>query len=482
MPMMEPTPQIPAPLLVIGAPRSGFTLLISVLTEIRARSGDHATSRQALLRLVEADLGHVVADRIVGVFEQAGLGDRLLFNDNFRRLVGGPRWIDAEDPSRICFRKYIGAPGLGDFTLVTRHPAALLEVDRIVHSHSGAAAWPELPAFAGHRRFASLRHPFGVLNSSVFSINALTSEYIQRFVAPEDDNDLIRQRLAEYKLTDRNFFASLVRHLSREMAEYLPHRERYVEMAWEDLIRTPEATITRLGAAMEAPLPEAAAAEIWRGLAYRNLTGAHRHNFRPGHGRIGGWKETLVNEHLEIACEGGLDPIARALGWDPGERLDPAAYSPFQRRIAEALKQGKVIDDTTDRDLFIFAFNKTNIDFSRFGFRVGAWRTHTRLERSCFQEEALERRVSDAAEEACGALNAFLEEFLALRTEDGDRAARALFTRHERGLGRLTPERYARTRQAVLDALGDRPRRSLWRLGAAFLTRRSNGVASRPRS
>lgn len=481
--MTTPTPQASAPLLVTGAPRSGFSLLISVLTEIRARSGEHPTARQTLLRLVEADLGRVVADRIAGVFEQGGCGDRLLFNDNFRRLTGGPRWIDAEDPSRICFRKYIGAPGLGDFTLVTRHPAALLEADRIVHSHSGAAAWPALPEFTGHRRFASVRHPFSILNSSVFSINALTSEYIQRFVPPEDDNDLIRQRLAEYKLTDRRFFASLVGHLRREMEDYLPHRGRYVEMAWEDLIRTPAATVARLGEAVGTPLSEADAAAIWRDLAYRNLTGAHRHNFRPGHGRVGGWKETLVNDHLEIACEGGLAPVARALGWDPAERLDPASYTPFQQRIAAALRQGKVIDDTADRDLFIFAFNKTNIDFSRFGFRIGAWRAHARLERSCFKDEALERRVSDAAEEACGALNAFLEEFLALPIEGDASATRAIFARHERSLAPLAPERYARTRRAVLDALAGRKRRGLRQLGAALrrrvLARPDRGIADR---
>jgi len=469
-PMTAPPPQRP-PLLVIGAPRSGFTLLISVLSEIRLRSGERPATREAVLRLVEADLGRVVADRVVGAFQLSGLGGRLLLNENFRRLTGGPRWVDAEDASRVCFRKYIGVPGLGDFTLVTRHPAALLQADRIVHSHSGAAVWPGLPEFAAHRRFASLRNPFGILNSSVFSINALTSEYIQRFVPPEDDNDLIRQRLAEYKLTDHAFFASLVRHLRRELEDYLPHRGKYVEMAWEDLILAPAATIGRLADAAGMPLTEAKAAAIWSDLAYRNLTGAHRHNFRAGHGRVGGWRETLVNEHLEMASAGGLGPVARTLGWDPAERLDPTRYSPFQQRVAAALAQGRVIDDTSDRDLFIFAFNKTNIDFSNFGFRVGEWRAHTRLERSCFKDEALERRVWDAAEAACAALNAFLEDFLAVPSDGSAAAAHDVFARHERSLAPLAPERYARTRRAVLEALATPLRRCLSRLATALRQR-----------
>jgi len=450
----------PSPLLVIGAPRSGFTLLISVLTEIRIRSGDSPTPRQLVLRLMEADLGRVVADRVVAVFQKAGLGDRLLFNDNFRRLVGGPRWIDEKDPTKVCFRKYIGVPGLGDFTIITRHPAALLEVDQIVHSHTGAASWPELPTFAGHLRFASVRNPFGVLNSAVFSINALTSEYIQRFVPPEDDNDLIRQRLAEYKLSDRQFFASLVRHLKRELDVYLPHRDRYVEMRWEDLILNPAPTIRRVAEAAGTPVSDQVAEGIWRDLAYRNLTGAHRHNFRPGHGQVGNWKTSLVNEHLEMVREGGLAPAIRAFGFDPDERLDPGGYNPFQQKIAAALGSDKIIDDTADRDLFVFAFNKTNIDFSKFGFRIGEWRDHSRMERSCFKDEEVEKRASDAAEEACAALNAFLEDFFPLPLHDRNSASRvhAVFARHENTLAPLASERFARTREAVVDALGRRPR------------------------
>lgn len=450
----------PSPLLVIGAPRSGFTLLISVLTEIRIRSGDQPTPRQLVLRLVEADLGRMVADRVVAVFQQAGLADRLLFNDNFRRLVGGPRWIDEKDPTKVCFRKYIGAPGLGDFTIITRHPAALLEVDHIVHSHTGAASWPQLSTFAGHLRFASVRNPFGILNSAVFSINALTSEYIQRFVPPEDDNDLIRQRLAKYKLSDRQFFASLIRHLKRELDAYLPYRDRYVEMRWEDLILHPTSTIRRVAEAARTPVSDKAAEGIWRDLAYRNLTGAHRHNFRPGHGQVGNWKTSLVNEHLEMVRDGGLTPAIRAFGFDPDERLDAAAYNPFQRKIAAALQSDQIIDDTADRDLFVFAFNKTNIDFSKFGFRIGEWREHTRLERSCFKDEETEKRASDAAEEACAALNAFLEDFLPLPLDDRNSApsVRAVFERHARTLGSLAGERFSRTREAVLGALGKRSR------------------------
>jgi hypothetical protein len=443
----------PRPLLAIGAPRSGFSLLISVLIELRIAAGVRATRRQRVLRAMEGTLGRLVAERIEAVFRDAGLGGKLLYNDNFKRLTGGPRWLE---PEGVVFRKYVGVPGMGDFTVLTRHPALLLEADEVVHSHTGAGTWPGLAPFAGHLRFASVRNPFGILNSAVFSINALTSEYLQRKFPPGHDAEPLRQRLAEYKLTDRRFFASLAKHLARELEAYLPHRDRYTEMRWEDLIQEPAPTMVRLAAAAQTPVPEAAAARIWKRIGYRNLTGAHRHNFREGHGRVGDWKRWLVDEHLEMARAAGLGPLMRELGYDPAERIDPASHTPFQRKVAAALAAGQVLDETEDRDLFTFAFNKTNIDFSQFGFRIGEWRAHTRIERSCFTDEALERRVSDAAESACAAMNAFLAGFLALDFDREDPVA--LLDAHR---GRLDSGRFDEARKAIAAALPE-PRRSLF--------------------
>jgi len=162
-----------------------------------------------------------------------------------------------------------------------------------------------------------------------------------------------------------------------------------------------------------------------------------------------------VDEHLEMARAAGLGPLMRELGYDPAERIDPASHTPFQRKVAAALAAGQVLDETEDRDLFTFAFNKTNIDFSQFGFRIGEWRAHTRIERSCFTDEALERRVSDAAESACAAMNAFLAEFLALDFDREDPVA--LLDAHR---GRLDSGRFDEARKAIVAALPE-PRRSL---------------------
>lgn len=452
----------PRQALVVGVPRSGFSLLISVLTECCMRTGVVPTRRQRVLRAMERDLGGMIADRIDAALNKAGCRDRLVFNDNFRRLVGGPRWLDERNPGRVCFRKYIGVRGIGDFTLVTSHPAGVLEADQVVHSHSGASAWPALEPFARCERFASVRNPFGVLNSSVFSINALASEYIQKYLPPSQDTDALRQRLAAYKLTDLKFFRSLVQHLKRELEAYLPERGQYAEMQWEDLIHDPIPTIRRLSGVAGAPVDTSVAEAIWRDLAHRNLTGAHRHNYRQGYGKVGNWRSWLIEEHLQLIRDAGLAPTIEALGYSSEEHIDPAAHTAFQREVKDALDNGRVVDDTADRDLFTFAFNKTNIDFAKFGFRMGEWRESTRMERSSMRDPTIEERVADAAEPACVALNRFLGDLLPVDLDSEGAAAlvKDVFANHAESLSRLAPRRFEAARGSMADALRP-PRRSM---------------------
>lgn len=51
---------------------------------------------------------------------------------------------------------------------------------------------------------ASVRNPIGIINSASFSLNAMGSEYIQRFM-PNEDEETIRQRHGAYKLIDMDF-------------------------------------------------------------------------------------------------------------------------------------------------------------------------------------------------------------------------------------------------------------------------------------
>jgi hypothetical protein len=447
--------------LVVGAPRSGFALLASVLIHFVPLAPGKLGLRQRVLNALMRHLGDHISSAIVKAFAQRGITRDLLYNANFRYLVGGPKWLKEGDPDTACFRKYIGVRGLGDFTLVTSHPRELLDMDEVVHSHSDPGLWLEHPGYHDYVKYASVRNPIGILNSAVFSLNALASEYIQKFVPPERDNHRLREQLALYKFTDLDFYEGLVRFLAPYLREFLRHRSGYTVMRWEDLITEPVPTIRRLGEAAGVEVTDAFARDIWAKLDHVNLTQAHKHNYRPGAGVVGDWKRWVVNEHLEIARRHGLEDIAVELGYEKYARLDESRYTPFQQQVAGFIRRGEVHREFFDRDLFTFAFNKSNLVSDKFPFRRPGWREHTQIERSIFSDEALERAVWDVAENATRELNEFIRDFLADpcgSPAEAARCLRALRERHQSSLGASEPVRFAEAfRAAQQEARGGAP-------------------------
>jgi hypothetical protein len=307
--------------------------------------------------------------------------------------------------------------GKGDITLITSHPSALLDYHHVVHSHVAPADWLAVPPFSGRQHFASVRHAAGTVTSACFSLNALASEYIQRFVPSEQNDDLLRQRIALHKLSNLTFFEALLPPFKAYMEEFNAVAGRYTIMRWEDLISDPVATVRRIATARGVELSDAQAADIWRRLDHVNLTGAHKHNYRVGHGVVGGWKRWIVNRHLEMLDDYGLSRLLEPNGYGRLERLDEAQFTPFQRQLGDLIARGEVFNDTGDADLFGFAFNKSNIDISRFAFKRYPWREHTQIERSSCSNDALVDDVSDAAETVCGAINAACRGWLAFWAE-----------------------------------------------------------------
>ena len=100
--------------LVVGYPRSGFTLLISVIAELSryARHGYAAPGHNVLKAFCDT-AGMQVSARIEEVFRRRGLSTDLLYNYNFRQMAGGPKWLKEGNDQIACFRKYIGVRGEG---------------------------------------------------------------------------------------------------------------------------------------------------------------------------------------------------------------------------------------------------------------------------------------------------------------------------------------------------------------------------------
>jgi hypothetical protein len=414
---MQTPPAVFKPL-VIGAPRSGFSLLTSVLIQFADRLPRKEDLRQRLVNLVIGELGDTVSDAICKTLKTEGYDQDVIFNENFRLLLGGPKWLDIEHPDRACIRKYIGVRGIGDFTLVIALPKQALDFDTIVHSHESPDLWPGDSCYGGHLRYASIRNPIGMINSSMFSLNALTSEYMQRHLPPGIDQTAIRRDLALYKFTDMKFFEGIARHYQGYLGTYLEFRESYHEMRWEKLVTQPTETICGLADHAGIDIDEEKANAIWSRMSDRNLTGAHMHNYRPGAGRPDDWMDTITNKHLSVLRVMGFDPILKSLGYQPIPTLDESGYTEFQDTVSQMLERDHVFDDFPDRALFRFAFNKSNIDSSDFQFKRYPWRRWTQVERSDFPDERLLMRVWDSAEDAVGALGGLLEDLLAIDYED----------------------------------------------------------------
>ncbi len=413
--------------IVVAAPRSGFSLLIQITNTLQARHGQPGPVNlrgQVLRGLADASSAHAT-QLYQRVFERFGITSDLVFNGEFHKLVGGPKWVSEKQPERAGIRKYFGVRGMGDFLLVTSHPREALEYDPVIHSHTAPRLWLEQPYYDDCLKLTSIRNPIGIINSASFSLNAMASEYVQKFM-PRVSETFLRQRLALYKLTDLDFVRGLVKFLKGYLDQYLPVRDKYLAMRWEDLITDPVRTIQTVGTWLGLEIDANEAAAIWEPMDHVNLLQFHKHNYRQGKGIVGDWKNSLVNEHMDIFREFGFDRHLAELGYPPIPEFDPRDYSPYQRLVASYLRRGEIYRCTGDENLFNFAFNKSNIDASSFNFKSFPQREWTRVERSCLEDDDVVLAVSDVAEQMCADVNSLFDEALALDIATPEEANRAL--------------------------------------------------------
>jgi hypothetical protein len=138
----------------------------------------------------------------------------------------------------------------------------------------------------------------------------------------------------------------------------------------------------------------------------------HKHNYRKGKGIVGDWKNSLVREHMDLFREHGFDRLLEAFGYPPVPELNPSEYTPYQKLIAQHIARGEIYRSTGDQNLFGFAFNKSNIDASKFGFKSYPKREWTHVERSTLTRDDVVEAISDVAEEGCAAVNRILQSIL----------------------------------------------------------------------
>lgn len=394
--------------LVVGPPRGGFTLLISVINELYRLKNIQKDEIQNTINHFVPVAGEFVSKAMDNFFKKHIKLEDLFYSGEFRKvLVGGPKWLDKNDTNTMCVRKYLGVRGLGDFTFIQYHPRFLLDYDEVVHSHNHPRLWIEHADFKDYRKFASIRNPIDIIHSSVYSINALASEYIQRCIT--EDETTIRYKLALNKFTHPDFMEGLVIYLVNYLKEFIPVKDRFLYvMKWEDLISEPVKTILKTADVAEMRITEKTAVEIWEKIQYRNLTRWHRHSFRKG--VIGDWELSITNTHLDLFKSYGFDEFLEELGYDKIEYFNEAEYTPTQEIIEEYLKKGQIYKPHEDEDLFKFAFNKTNLTSSKFSFKSYPRLGDIHIERSTFKDELIIQGFRAAIGTAIATANQFLTE------------------------------------------------------------------------
>lgn len=388
-------------LLVVGPPRSGFTLLISILNQLITSTKFKRNSFREQLNKYIPQASKSIVKAIEEYFVKHIDIENLVISPEFELLIGGPKWLNKENPELACVRKYIGIKRMGDFLAVLSMPKYAMDYYPVIHSHNHPDSWLEDEYYSDHIKFASFRNPIDVINSSVFSLNALTGDYIDNNL--KEDINTIREKLGLYKLTDLNFLEGLINPLLDYLKEFVKVSDRYIVMKWEDLITKPEKTIASISENAGISTSKIAVNKIWGHMKYKNQTTHHRHNFRKG--VIGDWQNHLTNEHLEIIKGYGLEEYMEVFGYGKIQYQDKNDYTPFQKKVEKYIRNGQIYDKIDDQDLFMFAFNKSNFRSKKYDFVRYRNNGLVEIERSSIKDEKLFNGFMEAVEKALKPIN-----------------------------------------------------------------------------
>ena len=174
---------------------------------------------------------------------------------------------------------------------------------------------------------------------------------------------------------------------------------------WEDIITNPTNNIIKISKNLNLPIKNKDTQKIWDKLKFKNLTGEHQHNSRNGGRKIGNEYECLTIEHINILKEYGFEKIQSKFGYKLFKKINIHQYNDFQIKLSKSISDRSPINEINDIDLNNFAFQKTNIDFRSFNFKVYDWKKYTKIERTNIKNNKLIEEIWNIAENTLKELN-----------------------------------------------------------------------------
>lgn len=395
----------------LGAPRTGFTLLISIVNELSQYAKRAKKSNKRLIAEITIDIASIYLKNEFFAFFQDHIDMKdYMYNGEFDLLVGGPKWINPLNKDECVIRKYIGIKDNGDFTFLIYLPKSALNYDNVVHSHYYPKSWIDDGYYADYLKLASIRNPMGVINSAVFSINAITSEYITKYI-DDFNEDEFREIMALYKLTDLDLFEGLVKFLKEYLDEFIPVMDEFNVIRWEDIINNPIETIKLIAKKIEVDIGDEEAKKVWDKLDHRNLPIHHLFNFRKGHGVVGEWKQRLTNHHLKIFEKYNFNEYLKLLGYEEMKYFDEEKYTDFQKEIDSHIKAGTICNRITDDNLFKFCWNKSNISRTSHAFDRFERSGNSQVERSSLKDKSLAVKFAKSVAPKIDLVNEMIKDF-----------------------------------------------------------------------
>ena len=191
----------------------------------------------------------------------------------------------------------------------------------------------------------------------------------------------------------------MVEPMRKSYIELAEHSERVKLFSWEDILANPTQTILKISHELNLDTAYNVASGIWSKIGFKNLTQSHKHNYRALGNKLTGHYSSLVNEHIEILRNNDFLALSKQLKIEPPSYIDERNYTDFQKILSSNIKKGNVIRYIKDVELYWLSFQKTNIDFTKFDFKVFDWKRHTKLERTNIADEQITHRIWDIFEE-----------------------------------------------------------------------------------
>lgn len=347
---------------VLGIPRSGFSLIMNALDHLILWNHDQRN-----------ELGHI--NTVIGkeifkkFFAALPKSSSKIWSGEFDFLTGGPKILDDKF---LKVRKYIGFIDQGDIVFEIYLNKKLLFLNHIFHSH-----YFNINKQSNQPTLISNRNPCGIFESAIHSLNAMTSEYIQK-IHPEYSTEKIediRNDMALYKFSRNDVVSSLMNfqvNETKQMINYISKTTNNEVIDWEDLILCESDALLKIYEFLRKNHIKvhnfSNSREIFYKNINKNLLTFHKHNYRAGHALRDGWIFGLPHS-LSKKLTDMVEKVDKHVPFKDYQKhtknldLNKDLLHSHGKMVDEILKNKNVYDsELMDSNIKEFSMNKSNLN------------------------------------------------------------------------------------------------------------------------